>query len=179
MRSLDLKPFNSNAMMVKALKLSAKAYRDEVIKNEPRGDWEPLLMCESAEGEVMFTPIPPIWMSSDQLKEGIAEAMTSLLLQGGAVRAGLLISSLTLRIEPQADGSLPDVMDRPRPIEALDSVEVLTLQVIDLDGEELWQAPIKRIQGMGPMLGDWEELGPGVRTSGRFPDALRAGLNVS
>lgn len=150
---------------------AAEAWRREIIGTNPDGDWKPLFMVQHPDGHVSIPSLPDFLMESDHGKEIMAAAIGDMVSHKDVTRAALMLSAWITVVKPNADGSIPDIDDRPRPREAVDRIELLVLHVVDQEGEQTWHAEIKRDGVYGPTLMPWQ-VQESVGSSGRFPEAM-------
>ncbi len=155
----------------------AATVRDTVVEigqtlTTPHAEWHPALVVQGKSGRVYpAIDLRPI-MSSDEGKARLAQALPHYGRALPAKRMALVLCAWVTHLEPQADGSIPSPMDRPRPREDPNRGEIVTVTVAERGRMESWTAAVKRTP-VGPRLGPWEGLGDAVDVVGDLPDALR------
>lgn len=134
-------------------------------------DWPPVLVLQHQDGwlndPIDLTP----YFQTHATKHALFRAIPKIVETFGAHRVALMLSAWVMPLEPNADGSIIDLMDRPEAHEHPQRREELQIIIAERGRVESWLAPISR-SPFGPTLEQWEQAefsGAGVLT-----DALKA-----
>lgn len=141
--------------------------------DDPEDDWAPVLFVLSDEGMAV---VDVSMLMQPGMKDLAARAMQLSIEQIGGVAAAFVSSSWTSQ-------TTTDVMNEtgeyPLPSEQADRKEIVMVYGLSADGSVAEMAEILRSDVAPPVLGEWtrhETAEDGF--GGRFPDAIKAGLQV-
>lgn len=149
---------------------------------KPDDDWLPcLLHLETKSHQHRVAMVEPKLLAPET-KDALFAGLVEYLRQNEAIRYGILVNGWALAVQPREGEELAEASKRLMAEteewtghygEHPDRIEVLTIELVDQERAESWQARIMRYPDRPPKLQPWERLGD--ETSGRMT-WLRAAL---
>jgi hypothetical protein len=157
---------NSLQDLITVAKRGAK-YAQEQFKHED-DDWEPMLLAWNRDGQLLVTSLGA-HMTDDAAKDRLAEEVIPQAIRDQGITALVMVlSAWTAHYTPDEEKIV-------RPSEHPNRVEILEVFAMDRFDVVTQLARIRRHQGCGPSLSEWEVI-DAKSITGRFVEPIRRAL---